>query len=65
MNEFPGVTNLAVTVSDLTRSVPWYTALFGAEPVLDEDVPAGGFHHVVYTVAGGQQLFGLHQHHPR
>ena len=42
-------------------STPWYAALFDADPVLDEDVEAGGFHHTVFALAGGQ-LFGLHQH---
>lgn len=61
MPEFPGFTHVAVTVSDLARSTPWYAALFDATPVLDEDVDAGGFHHTVFALAGGQ-LFGLHQH---
>jgi catechol-2,3-dioxygenase len=60
MSEFPGITHVAVTVSDLSRSTAWYGALFGSEPVLDEDTP-GGFHHTVYLLGGGQ-LFGLHQH---
>jgi len=58
--EFPGFTHVAVTVSDLARSVPWYAALFGSDPVLDEDVEAGAFHHTVFALDGGQ-LFGLHQ----
>jgi glyoxylase I family protein len=57
MAEFPAITHVALTVSDLDRSVPWYRALFGAEPVLDEDT--GSFHHVVWVV--GQTLVGLHQ----
>jgi len=57
MTSFPGVAHVAVTVTDLATSVPWYTRLFGAEPVLDEDT--GPFRHVVYTLDGGQ-LFGLH-----
>lgn len=58
---FPGIGHVAVTVSDLTRSVPWYAALFGSEPVLDEDVVPGEFHHTVFAFESGQ-LFGLHQH---
>jgi catechol-2,3-dioxygenase len=50
-----------VTVSDLERSTRWYTALFGAAPVLDEDEETGGFHHTVFALDGGQ-LFGLHTH---
>jgi catechol-2,3-dioxygenase len=61
MTAFPGLTHIAVTVSDLRRSTPWYAALFDSDPVLDEDVDAGGFHHTVFALGGGQ-LFGLHQH---
>ena len=61
MPEFPGFTHVAVTVSDLARSTAWYAALFDADPVLDEDVEAGAFHHTVFAVGGGQ-LFGLHVH---
>jgi glyoxylase I family protein len=57
MAEFPGITHVALTVSDLDRSVPWYRSLFGSEPVLDEDT--GPFRHVVWLV--GQTLIGLHQ----
>ena len=58
MSDFPGITHVAVTVSDLDRSVPWYEALFGTKPVIDEDT--GPFRHVVWLV-GGQTLVGLHQ----
>jgi catechol 2,3-dioxygenase-like lactoylglutathione lyase family enzyme len=61
MPEFPSITHVAVTVTDLDRSTRWYTALFGGDPVLDEDVTAGDFHHTVYLLGGGQ-LFGLHTH---
>jgi glyoxylase I family protein len=61
MTEFPGITHLAVTVTDLARSTAWYAELFGSSPVLDEDVDAGGFHHTVFALGGGH-LFGLHQH---
>ena len=57
MSDFPGVTHVALTVSDLSRSVPWYEQLFGAKPVLDEDT--GPFRHVVWAV--GSTLVGLHQ----
>src|SRR5258708_40291284 len=58
MPDFPTITHVALTVNDLSRSVPWYEALFGAKPVLDEDT--GPFRHVVWLV-GGQTLVGLHQ----
>lgn len=57
MPTFPGVTHVALTVSDLTRSVPWYERLFDAAPVLDEDT--GPFRHVVWAV--GSTLVGLHE----
>jgi glyoxylase I family protein len=56
MDAFPPITHVAVTVRDLDVSVPWYTRLFGAEPVLDEDT--GPFRHVVWAVGG--TLVGLH-----
>ena len=59
--EFPGITHIAVTVSDLARSTAWYADLFGSHPVLDEDVEAGAFHHTVFAIGAGN-LFGLHQH---
>jgi glyoxylase I family protein len=58
MTEFPTITHVALTVSDLNRSVPWYERLFGAKPLLDEDT--GPFRHVVWLVGEGN-LVGLHQ----
>jgi catechol 2,3-dioxygenase-like lactoylglutathione lyase family enzyme len=52
---------VALTVRDLSVSVPWYEALFDAKPVLDEDTDPG-FHHTVYLIGDSGQLFGLHQH---
>jgi catechol 2,3-dioxygenase-like lactoylglutathione lyase family enzyme len=46
MAEFPAMSHVAVTVTDLAVSVPWYERLLGAKPVLDEDT--GGFHHAVF-----------------
>ncbi len=57
MTPFPTINHVALTVSDLARSVPWYQQLFDAEPVLDEDT--GPFRHVVWSV--GSTLVGLHQ----
>ena len=57
MRTFPTIAHVAVTVTDLSISVPWYTRLFGADAALDEDT--GPFHHVVFAIGGGT-LFGLH-----
>jgi glyoxylase I family protein len=58
---FPGLQHVAITVSDLERSTQWYSRLFGADPVLDEDEEGGEFHHTVFALDGGM-LFGLHTH---
>jgi glyoxylase I family protein len=59
MPDFPPLTHVAVTVRDLSVSVPWYEGLFDAKPALDEDTDPN-FHHTVYLL--GTTLFGLHQH---
>ena len=59
MTAFPPLTHVALTVRDLSVSVPWYGALFDADPVLDEDTDPD-FHHTVYML--GNTLIGLHQH---
>ncbi|KSZ57088.1 glyoxalase [Rhodococcus pyridinivorans KG-16] len=50
-----------MTVSDLAASTAWYSNLFDASPVLDEDDESGTFHHAVFALDGGT-LFGLHTH---
>ena len=57
MPEFPAITHVALTVSDLGRSRPWYQQLFGSDPLIDEDT--GPFHHVVWLMGG--TLVGIHQ----
>src|SRR5689334_14431309 len=60
MSNFPPLTHVALTVRDLSVSVPWYEALFEAEPVIDEDTDPK-MHHTVYLLGNGT-LIGLHQH---
>ena len=57
---FPPLVHVAVTVRDLTISVPWYAALFDADPVIDEDTDPD-LHHTVFLIGNGT-LIGLHQH---
>lgn len=57
---FAALNHVAVTVSDIAVSGPWYRALIGFDPVLDEHTD-GGFRHVVWELDGGT-LFGIHQH---
>ena len=58
--QFPPITHVALTVRDLSVSVPWYEALLDAKPALDEDTDPD-FHHTVYLIGNGH-LLGLHQH---
>ena len=60
MTTFPPLTHVALTVHDLSVSVPWYEKLLDAEPVLDEDTDPD-FHHTVFLLDNGT-LLGLHQH---
>ncbi|MBA2726309.1 MAG: VOC family protein [Actinobacteria bacterium] len=60
MAEFPTIGHVAVTVTDIDRSRDWYSRLFDASPVVDEDT--GSFYHVVYALGGGSTLFGIHTH---
>ena len=60
MTTFPALAHVALTVQDLSVSVPWYEALLDAKPVLDEDTDPD-FHHTVYLLGNGT-LLGLHQH---
>src|SRR5690348_9410963 len=46
----------ALSVRDIDVSIPWYTALTGAPPVLAE--ATGQFRHAVFAL--GQTLLGLH-----
>ena len=60
MQSFPPLTHIALTVRDLSISVPWYAELFEAEPVIDEPTEPA-MHHTVFMV-GNNTLIGLHQH---
>jgi catechol 2,3-dioxygenase-like lactoylglutathione lyase family enzyme len=59
MAQFPPLNHVALTVRDLAVSAPWYEALFGASPVIDEDTDPD-LHHTVYLLGNGT-LLGLHQ----
>jgi catechol-2,3-dioxygenase len=49
---------VALTVTDIERSRPWYETLIGSPPVIDEDT--GLFRHAVWLL-GGQTLIGINQ----
>jgi catechol-2,3-dioxygenase len=58
MPHLPTIAHVTLTVSDLECSVPWYRALFGVDPFVDEAVQP--FRRVVWTV-NGETVVGLHQ----
>ena len=60
MPDFPALHHVAVTVRDLEVSGPWYRALIGVDPALDERTDAG-LRRLVWALDGGT-LFGIHQH---
>ena len=59
MSNFPSIAHVALTVTDLAVSRPWYERLTSSTAVLDEPTD-GGFHHTVFLV--GETLVGLHEH---
>jgi glyoxylase I family protein len=58
MPEIPHIAHVTLTVSDLSRTVPWYKRLFDATFFWD-DTP-GPFRRVVWLVEG-RTLVGFHQ----
>ena len=59
MPEFPTITHVALTVSDLATSVPWYTQLFGAEAVLDEGGATAAEIQIPADAANGLRLITI------
>jgi glyoxylase I family protein len=57
---FPPITHIALTVRDLSISLPWYEALFGSGP--DFDQGSGAFSRRPTFRIGNGMLFALHQH---
>ena len=66
MPEFPAITHVALTVTSLERSVPWYKTLFGSDPIVDEDT--GSFKRVAWltsdTIVGLTQFPDLNSTQP-
>lgn len=59
MPTFPAIHHLALSVTDLQVSEPWYTRLIGAEPAMT--LSDGPFHRRVFALPSGQ-LLGLTRH---
>lgn len=56
---FPSIEHVALTVSDLERSIEWYTRLFGAAPTY-RSVMLTGTRHQYEMAVWRQPNFGLH-----
>jgi catechol 2,3-dioxygenase-like lactoylglutathione lyase family enzyme len=54
MEQVPRVTHIAITVTDLDRSVAWYSRLFGSDPLIVTRA-------ATFAWAAWPE-FGLHQH---
>ena len=59
MPELPAISHVALSVTDLDASLPFYRRLFGVDPAMT--LTDGPFHREVFALAGGQ-LFGLTAH---
>lgn len=59
MTDFPRLGHIALTVLSCDESRPWYSALFGADPVLEGRGDGG--RHVVWALPGGT-FFGIREH---
>lgn len=59
MPTFPAIHHLALSVTDLDVSEPWYTKLIGAGPAMT--LADGPFHRRVFALPSGQ-LLGLTRH---
>ena len=59
MPTFPAIHHLALSVTDLDVSEPWYTRLVGAEPAMT--LSDGPFQRRVFALPSGQ-LLGLTRH---
>jgi glyoxylase I family protein len=57
--ELPSISHVALSVTDLATSLPWYQRLFDVEPAMT--LSDGPFERKVFALAGGQ-LFGLTAH---
>jgi catechol-2,3-dioxygenase len=57
--DVPAINHIALTVTNLGVSAPWYERLLGVTPLVDEDT--GEYRHIVYQMPGGL-ILALHEH---
>jgi glyoxylase I family protein len=62
MPEVSGIHHVSVTVTDIERSVPWYSDLLGLTKLMEEAHPDGTGYAVVLGKPDWSMCVGLHTH---
>jgi glyoxylase I family protein len=62
MPEVSGIHHVSVTVTDIERSVPWYSDLLGLTKLMEETHPDGAGYAVVLGKPDWSMCVGLHTH---
>jgi glyoxylase I family protein len=62
MPDVSGIHHVSVTVTDLERSVPWYSELLGLTKLMEEPHPDGNGYTVVLGKPDWSMCVGLHTH---
>jgi catechol 2,3-dioxygenase-like lactoylglutathione lyase family enzyme len=62
VSELQGINHVAVTVTDLERSVPWYCEVLGLTQLMEVDHPAGDGRAVIVGKPDFSMGIGLHVH---
>jgi glyoxylase I family protein len=62
MPDVSGIHHVSVTVTDIERSVPWYSELLGLTKLMEESHPDGTGYAVVLGKSDWSMCVGLHTH---
>ena len=62
MPDVSGIHHVSVTVTDIERSVPWYSDLLGLTKLMEESHPDGTGYAVVLGKPDWSMCVGLHTH---
>ena len=62
MPDVSGIHHVSVTVTDIERSVPWYSDLLGLTKLMEETYPDGAGYAVVLGKPDWSMCVGLHTH---